>query len=286
MILRLTVPAGTKPGNQEITSLVGTSHFGPVSDRATAISTAVSNVDTPQISFTKTDTPDPVVAGNAITYTLNYENTGSRNATSVVILDSIPANTTFVAGSASAESGVSIDFSTDNGFTWGAEPADPTTVTDIRWTVGIVPKNSGPLSAGFQVQTDIALPAGSLLNNSAIIQSNKFPDITATASTTVLAAVVFTDSTKTVTPLLAGPGDMLRLGGLVPVNLPGRQQTALRLRRDDSRTQQAGPTIRRAVPCAWSSAPIARMYFRPCPQPRRNTSDRESAESHTRNTTS
>jgi hypothetical protein len=77
VILRLTVPAGTNPGDQEITSLVGTSHFGPVTGRATAISTAVSNVDTPQISFTKTDSPDPVLGGNVITYTLTY---GTREA--------------------------------------------------------------------------------------------------------------------------------------------------------------------------------------------------------------
>ena len=209
VILRLTVPPGTTPGDQEITSLIGTSHFGPVEDRATATSTATSNVDSPIIAFTKTDTPDPVLSNQAITYTLNYNNTGNKPATGLVIVDSIPADVTFVGGSAFGESGVTIEFSINNGTTWGAEPADPTTVTDIRWTVGNLQKNSGVQSAGFVVQPDIALPDGSVIDNIATLSNNQLPVITATASTTVRSAVAFTDSTKTVTPTLASPGATL-----------------------------------------------------------------------------
>ena len=209
VILRLTVPPGTTPGDQEITSLVGTSHFGPVDDRATATSTATSNVNQAVISFTKGDTPDPVLSNSTITYTLNYSNTGSKQVTGLVIVDSIPAGVTFVAGSAFGESGVTIEFSINNGATWGAEPADPTTVTDIRWTVGNLKKDSGVQTAGFVVQPDIALPDGSVIDNIATLSNNDLPDITATASTTIRSAVAFTDSTKTVTPTLASPGTTL-----------------------------------------------------------------------------
>jgi uncharacterized repeat protein (TIGR01451 family) len=209
VVLRITVPPGTNPGDQEITSLVGTSNYGPLSDRATATTTAVTNVDSAQILFGILDSPDPALAGSSITYTLTYENTGSRNASSVVIVDTIPTDTIYIAGSAWAEAGVTVEFSTDNGGSWGAEPADPTTVTDIRWTVGVLSRNSSSHSAGFQVAPSIALPDGSIVENNATLQANRLSDINATAYTTVRSAVAFTNSTKTVTPTLTVPGATL-----------------------------------------------------------------------------
>ncbi|KPJ78043.1 MAG: hypothetical protein AMJ54_05640 [Deltaproteobacteria bacterium SG8_13] len=209
VVLRLTVPTGTNPGDQEISSLVGTSNFGPLSDRATATTTAVTNVDTPTITFAIVDSPDPALAGSSITYTIRYENTGSRNANGVVIAESIPADTTYIAGSTWAESGVTVEFSTDNGGSWGAEPADPTTVTDIRWTVGVLSRNSGSQTAGFRVAPSIALPDGSIVENNATLQANRLSDINATAYTTIRSAVAFTNSTKTVAPTLTVPGATL-----------------------------------------------------------------------------
>ena len=49
---------------------------------------------------TKTDAPDPVVAGANITYTIAVQNTGTGGLTGVVLTDAIPANTTFVSASA------------------------------------------------------------------------------------------------------------------------------------------------------------------------------------------
>ena len=209
VILRLTVPAGTSPGDRDITSLIATSHFDDGFGVATATSTAVTSAKQPDLSLTKSDTPDPVLSNDTVSYAFNYSNTGDKKATGVVIVDSIPAGVTFVAGSAFGESGVTIEFSINNGATWGAEPADPTTVTDIRWTVGDLEKNSAVQTAGFDVQPDIALPDGSVIDNIATLSNNDLPDITAMASTTVRSAVVFTDSTKTVTPTLASPGTTL-----------------------------------------------------------------------------
>jgi uncharacterized repeat protein (TIGR01451 family) len=209
VVLRLTVPAGTTPGDQEITSLVGTSNYGPVSDRATATSTAVTGVDTSVIAFGKSDSPDPALAGSSITYTLTYRNSGTRNANSVVIFDSIPANTTYIAGSAWGEAGVTVEFSTNNRGSWGAEPADPATVTDIRWSVGTLARNSGDRTAGFQVQPSITLPDGSIIDNAATLQGNRISDINASAATTIRSAVAFTNSTKTVAPALTVPGATL-----------------------------------------------------------------------------
>src|SRR5207249_4778239 len=60
-----------------------------------SITTTVAS--TPTLTISKTDAPDPVVAGANITYTINYSNSGNANATGVVIADTIPVNTSFVS---------------------------------------------------------------------------------------------------------------------------------------------------------------------------------------------
>src|SRR5206468_2226591 len=60
-----------------------------------AVTTTVSS--TPVLTISKTDSPDPVNAGSNITYTISYSNTGTANATGVVISDAVPANTSFVS---------------------------------------------------------------------------------------------------------------------------------------------------------------------------------------------
>jgi uncharacterized repeat protein (TIGR01451 family) len=52
--------------------------------------------------MSKTDAPDPVLAGQNITYTLSSLNAGTLPATDVVITDTIPASTRFVSATPSA----------------------------------------------------------------------------------------------------------------------------------------------------------------------------------------
>jgi len=49
------------------------------------------------LSVTKVDTPDPVTAGNNLTYTITVINAGPSPAASVILSDTLPAGTTFVA---------------------------------------------------------------------------------------------------------------------------------------------------------------------------------------------
>lgn len=57
-------------------------------------------VDLPSsdLSITKTDSTDPVIAGNQMTYVLTVTNDGPEPAESVVITDQLPAAVTFVSG--------------------------------------------------------------------------------------------------------------------------------------------------------------------------------------------
>src|SRR6185369_4986057 len=60
----------------------------------TATTTIAAQAD---LEVSKTDSPDPVLAGNNITYTVNFVNNGPGSATSVTVTDAVPANTTFVS---------------------------------------------------------------------------------------------------------------------------------------------------------------------------------------------
>jgi len=72
-----------------------------VSDPATGnnVSTATTTVSalSADLSVTKTDTPDPVTAGQNITYTITVNNAGPNPASAVSLSDAIPAGTTFVS---------------------------------------------------------------------------------------------------------------------------------------------------------------------------------------------
>ena len=51
------------------------------------------------LSITKTDSVDPVLAGSPLTYTINVTNNGPNTANDVVVTDTLPAGVTFVSTS-------------------------------------------------------------------------------------------------------------------------------------------------------------------------------------------
>ncbi|MCA1634493.1 MAG: DUF11 domain-containing protein, partial [Acidobacteria bacterium] len=53
------------------------------------------------LSITKTDSPDPVVAGNNLTYAITATNNGPDAATGVAVTDALPAGVTFVSATPS-----------------------------------------------------------------------------------------------------------------------------------------------------------------------------------------
>ena len=61
--------------------------------------TAISTVTDLRIS--KSDSIDPILAGNNLTYTLTINNDGPSDATGVTVVDTLPANVTFVSASES-----------------------------------------------------------------------------------------------------------------------------------------------------------------------------------------
>ncbi len=54
-------------------------------------------LSTADLSVTKTDNPDPILAGGTLTYTLTVTNAGPNTATNAVLTDPLPGGTTFVS---------------------------------------------------------------------------------------------------------------------------------------------------------------------------------------------
>jgi uncharacterized repeat protein (TIGR01451 family) len=65
-------------------------------DTADRSATAETTVDpVADLALTKSDAPDPVLAGEQLTYTLTVSNSGPRSATGVQLTDTLPASVTF-----------------------------------------------------------------------------------------------------------------------------------------------------------------------------------------------
>jgi len=104
----------------------GTPDIGPIEFQSMP-------VITPNIALTKSANKTQASQGEEITYTITYANTGTGGATDVVITDSIPTGTTYVAGSVS------------NGGTLSG--------ATLTWTIASV-ASGGSGSVSFRVKTD------------------------------------------------------------------------------------------------------------------------------------
>jgi len=99
------VPAGTTIANQASVAYNGASlgtPFVSLSDGDPNTSgnqptTVVVGSAQARLAISKDGTPNPVVAGQNITYTLHVDNNGPNDATSVVVSDPLPATLTFVS---------------------------------------------------------------------------------------------------------------------------------------------------------------------------------------------
>lgn len=86
----------TAPGTLTNTATIASATTDPTpgNNSATDTDTLAALAD---LSISKTDTPDPVTAGNDLTYTITVNNAGPSNAGSVSLSDPLPAGTTFVS---------------------------------------------------------------------------------------------------------------------------------------------------------------------------------------------
>ncbi|MCC5848416.1 MAG: DUF11 domain-containing protein [Verrucomicrobia bacterium] len=151
--------------------------------------------------------------GATLLYTVDFSNDGSQpvgepnNGLPLVVHDSIPPNTTYVAGTAAAgnilPAGVSsyqVRYSTDNGATWvTTEPAPASGVTDLQWWLSdpLDPDAGG--SVTFSVVIDSPLTGVPVIQNIAGLSfGNALPFLTDDAITLIngslsISGTVFED---------------------------------------------------------------------------------------------
>jgi uncharacterized repeat protein (TIGR01451 family) len=131
----------------------------------------------PDLSLTMSDSPDPVLAGNDLTYTLTATNeaTGARVATGVFVVDTLPPGVTFKSTIPSQSA------------------TQPLTGNTVVWDVGDL---LGGQSETMDIVVTVgpATPDGTVLSNTAVIQGDQ-PDPpennTVTEDTTVNQASGF-----------------------------------------------------------------------------------------------
>ena len=131
--------------------------------------------------------PSPVPAGGRVSFNLLYENLGNQNATNVTVTASIPANTTYVAGSA-----------TNGGVASGST---------VTWSgLSLAAITGGQV--GFEVDVAAVIGNGtSLTSNATITAAVGLPD-SDTASVVVSSAPVLITS-KSVDAHEVSPGDVV-----------------------------------------------------------------------------
>src|SRR5262245_55317987 len=147
----------------------------------------------PDLNVVKTDSPDPILPGQNLTYTITYSNTGQATATNVLITDTTPANTTFVSASPAPTSA----------------PA-PGGTGMVTWNVGSLPV-SGSGSVTLVVSVNPGVPNGTLLTNdiySIASDQNTTPTAGAPISTVVQDPIILS-MTKSGSPDPVQPGAML-----------------------------------------------------------------------------
>jgi uncharacterized repeat protein (TIGR01451 family) len=101
------VNAGTSTGTQitdtdDVTS--GTNDPNLTNNTATVV-TIVGAANTANLSITNSASPNPVLAGSNITYTVVINNTGPAAASTVAFTESLPANTAFVSAGVTSGTG-------------------------------------------------------------------------------------------------------------------------------------------------------------------------------------
>src|SRR5262249_24364772 len=105
------------------------------------------------LEVTKTDSPDPVIAGTNLTYTINFTNHGP-NSSGATVTDATPAGTTFVSASVTTGTG------------WGTTNPAVGGTGSVVFSKALVASGE---TAVFQivVKVNSSVAGGSTINNSA-----------------------------------------------------------------------------------------------------------------------
>ena len=172
-----TVPCSTTD-KTVLTNSVTVAGEDMLSNPVSGSDSVQTTVHTPVLTLSKTATAS-VNAGEAILYTITYENVGSGGATNVVITDNLPAGVYY-----------------SQALDLGAGP-QPNTVTlngdgtrTLTWQVANLAGNSGPQTIQYSARPSLLFLGGESLSNSARLTFQNgngctYDALTASAATTI-----------------------------------------------------------------------------------------------------
>ncbi|MBI4320340.1 MAG: DUF11 domain-containing protein [Chloroflexi bacterium] len=160
--------------------------LGTITDTSVATTTVAS---APRFSdSTKSVSPTSTYPGGVLTYTIVLLNDGTANG-NVTLRDPLPANTSFAASSATS----------------GYAPFDGI----YLWYIDTVNVGS-PVTITMRVTVSASAPVGSIISNTATLESGTGePDRFSAAATVLPGAPVISSSSKTASDSSARPGDVL-----------------------------------------------------------------------------
>ncbi len=165
IIVVASVPIDAQPDDFSDTTLTATSQFDPnVSDTSTFTTTALAAA----LEIVKTASPTTPEDGDIVTYAINGKNLGTETALNVFLIDQIPTNTTYVAGSMRfGPIGVTYETAAALTDTSDGDPGyfnNALSPKQIELTRGdVAPGEGGVLF--FQVRVDDDVPAGTEIIN-------------------------------------------------------------------------------------------------------------------------
>jgi uncharacterized repeat protein (TIGR01451 family) len=173
-------------------------------------SVARFNLAAPDLTISQTDSPDPVLVGSPLTYTLNVGNSGTANATGVAVQYTLPTGVTY--NSATVANGFTASLSGNIvNFSGGTINANSNATLAIRVTPNITV--SGILTSGVAV----ADPAN------AIAESNETNNTAAAITTNVISiATSLTSSADNVFTISGGSGKPK-----LSISLTGKSSTSV-----------------------------------------------------------
>ncbi len=107
------------------------------------------------LSIIKTDSPDPVVAGQYLTYTLNISNNGPSDALNVNVIDTLPSGVTFNSATPAPTSWINWSYST---YYWNLGTLTAGSYTLITINITINSNTTGTLNNTVTVTSDTPDP--------------------------------------------------------------------------------------------------------------------------------
>jgi uncharacterized repeat protein (TIGR01451 family) len=152
---QVKVRINENPGTTTITNTANVTGGPGESDPSDNSASVTHFVTGANLSLTKSDSPDPVVAGENLVYTLSVDNAGPQTADSTVVTDTLPPGVSFVSASptvgAATQSGGVVTWNLGN-----VDPDDPPRTLTV--TVNVNPQTTGTLTNSATVTSSTSDP--------------------------------------------------------------------------------------------------------------------------------